>query len=772
MTIGFFILSCLLAAGLLAGTVFMNRYGHSVRRHIQELFVAASATILFNAFAVMVRDEWLATLLHGLYFAATDWLVIMLLRYTKQYTDAEDNKPWLKALLYLGTLADTVSMAANAWTHHVFTCVRAEIFSGDSCYVVSPRVPVHGVPMYGVHLAFVYGMVFLVMLTFGIKIKQTVKLYRRKYEVVVGSFVLILAVNIGYRFVDIPIDISPILYSVMAMACFYFSLFYVPKSIVVKLLSLSVEDMENAIFCLDRDGKCVYANEQSRQIFSAEESLAPLERYFQEWRSKKEEGELREENWKEERELDGETHYFEVHFRFLLDDRGNYVGSFFAATDRTEAYKELEMERYSATHDYLTDIYNRERFFERVEELLKREPEVKRVMVCIDVKDFKLVNDLFGEETGNRVLKRIAGLMRRDASPDTLYARLEGDRFAMCMREERFIEEQYTEYLEDLKKIVKSSVYRMHVHVGVYEIIDPTMSISVMCDKAFMAIRRIKENYQQIVAYYTREMGNIMQREKVMVGEFDRAISAGEFHMYLQPQVAVNGYDILGAEALVRWDHPVRGMISPAEFIPVFEKSGYITRLDRYVWEQACKQLRIWKDQGREDLHISVNISPKDFYLINIYDTFTSLVEHYGISPSNLKLEITETALMEEISKHMDLLGRLRGYGFHVEIDDFGSGYSSLNTLKDIEVDVLKLDMGFLRKTRHEERSVIIMNAVISMSKNLGLTVVTEGVETADQVEYLTKAGCDIFQGYYFAKPMPVRDFESKYFLDKSPGMA
>lgn len=494
----------------------------------------------------------------------------------------------------------------------------------------------------------------------------------------------------------------------------------------------------------------------------------PLEHYFQEWRNGKKEEELREETWKEEREMDGETHYFEVHFRFLLDDRGNYVGSFFSVTDRTEDYRELEMERYSATHDYLTDIYNRERFFERVEALLKSGPEVKRVIVCIDVKDFKVVNDLFGEETGNRILKRIAGLMRRDASSGTLYGRLEGDRFAMCMREEDFIEERYTEYLEDLKKIVKSSVYRMHVHVGVYEIIDPSMSISVMCDKAFMAIRRIKDNYQQIVAYYTREMGNIMQREKVMVGEFDRAISAGEFHMYLQPQVAVNGYDILGAEALVRWDHPVRGMISPAEFIPVFEKSGYITRLDRYVWEQACKQLRIWKDQGREDLHISVNISPKDFYLINLYDTFTSLVEHYGISPSNLKLEITETALMEEISKHMDLLGKLRDYGFHVEIDDFGSGYSSLNTLKDIEVDVLKLDMGFLRKTSHEERSIIIMNAVINMSKNLGLTVVTEGVETADQVEYLTKAGCDIFQGYYFAKPMPVRDFEMKYFADKN----
>jgi EAL domain-containing protein (putative c-di-GMP-specific phosphodiesterase class I) len=260
-------------------------------------------------------------------------------------------------------------------------------------------------------------------------------------------------------------------------------------------------------------------------------------------------------------------------------------------------------------------------------------------------------------------------------------------------------------------------------------------------------------------------MGHDLQREKVMVGEFDRALAAGEFQMYLQPQVAVDNHGILGAEALVRWDHPVRGMIPPSEFIPVFEKSGYIPRLDRYMWELACRQLRKWKDEGRENLHISVNISPKDFYFVDIYETFTSLVERYGVSPTNLKLEITETALMEEVSKQMDLLRRLRDYGFHVEIDDFGSGYSSLNTLKDIEVDVLKLDMGFLRQTSHEERSKTIMNAVINMSKNLGLTVVTEGVETAEQVAYLTEAGCDVFQGYYFARPMPVTEFESKYFV-------
>lgn len=772
MIIGFFVLSCLLSAGLLAAVVKLNQYEHSVRGHIQCLFIVTVATILCNALAVVAREAWVAAFCRGLYFAATDWLAIVLLQYAKHYTNANNDHIYVRRLIYIGAAADTVSMAVNAYTGHVFVCER-QAFFGGSCYKIVSVTPSVGVPVYGLHLVFVYTLAILVLLTFVVKMLRTVRLYRSKYLALIWTFLCVLAVNIGYRFLNIPIDISPILYSFLAMACACFSLFYVPKGIVVKLLSLTVEDMENGILCFDKDGKCVYANERSREIFGAQRNFAPLERYFAGWRAGRTVEELKEDIWKEERIMaDGELHYFDVHFKFLLDGRGNYVGSFFSIMDRTEAYRELEIERYNATHDYLTDIYNRERFFERVGELLEQKPEIKRVIACIDVKDFKLVNDLFGEETGNRILKRIAGLMRRDASDDTVYARLEADRFAMCMREENFHEEDFTLYLEDLKKIVKSSVYRIHVHVGVYHIIDPSMSISVMCDRAFVAIRRIKDSYQQIVTHYTENMGISVQREKVMVGEFDRAIAAGEFQMFLQPQVAVDGGVVLGAEALVRWEHPVRGMIPPAEFIPVFEQSGYIARLDGYIWELASRQLRDWKERGREDLHISVNISPKDFYYVDIFDTFASLVKRYEIKPSNLKLEITETALMEELSKQMDLLKRLRDFGFQVEIDDFGSGYSSLNTLQDIEVDVLKLDMGFLRKTSHEEKSRTIMNAVINMSKNLGLTVVTEGVETIDQVNYLTEAGCDIFQGYYFSKPIPVKDFEGNYFVDKNMNMA
>ncbi|MCM1101557.1 MAG: EAL domain-containing protein [Clostridium sp.] len=767
MIIAFCVLSCLLCVGLLVGIFQLNKFDHPVRPSIQYLFAAAVFPIVFNALS-LVTGEWAATLLHGLYFAATDWLVIFLYNYAKHFTDTLEEHKSVKWIMVAGTVADTISMIVNVGTHHVFKCVEVEVIGYEKCFVVEPGVLVSGLSIYTLHLLLVYGMVCVVLVTFLMKLAHTVRLYRAKFMALIWSFIVILAVNIGYRFVNIQIDLSPILYSVLAVASAYFTLFYVPKGIVVKLLSLSVEDMENGILCYDKDGKCVYANEKSRMLFDAWDSPAPLEQYFSEWREARKDKEFKEESWRETRTIDGEPHFFETQFKFLLDNRGNYVGCFFSMMDRTDDYQKMEIERYKATHDNLTDIYNREYFFERVEELIRREPECPRLIVCIDVKDFKVINDLFGEETGDRILKRIAGLMRRDAAEDTIYGRLEADKFALCMREERLIPENYTIYLDELKKIVNTSVYRMHVHVGVYHIPKTPQKVSIMCDRAFMAIRSIKDSYQQIIAYYSDNMGSSVQKEKVMVGEFDRAIRAGEFRMFLQPQVSADKHTVLGAEALVRWEHPVKGMVSPGEFIPIFEKSGYITKLDRYVWELACRQLRQWKDMGREDLHISVNISPKDFHFIDIYDTFTGLVEQYGIRPGNLKLEITETAFMQELTKQLDLLNKLRDYGFHVEIDDFGSGYSSLNTLKDIEVDVLKLDMGFLRQTSHEDRSRTIVNAIINMSKNLGLTVITEGVETMEQVQYLTGAGCDVFQGYYFAKPMPVNEFEQKYEITAS----
>ncbi|MCM1104576.1 MAG: EAL domain-containing protein [Clostridium sp.] len=758
---GFVIVCLLLAAGLLIGIVLLGKVKNAVMPSIRFLFAAAIVTIVSYVAAVTSPNQGAATLAHGLYFAFTDWLVIALMLYAEKYTEIAPKNPFFRIVIYVAAVLDTVSMVVNTFAHHIFTAERAELFGGEEYFAVADKHL-----MYRVHLAIVYTLVVIVMAILIMKVKRTLKLYRRKYRMILYSFVCVLAVNIGYRFTDFSLDVSVIVYSVLAIAICYFSLFYVPKSIVVRLLSFVVRDMDGSIMCFDLEGKCVYANHMAYRLLQTEEKdgRAEMEKFFDEWLAGKQVEALEDRTWNEERLIDGEVRYFESQFKRLLDEGQNYIGCYFSMQDRTEELRKIEYERYRATHDELTGIYNKTGFYEAVREKLNQEPDRRRYMICSDIKDFKLVNSLFGLEQGDRILKRIAEILRKEALEGSVYGRLSADRFAICVYEENFREWVFNDYIKELATMVPSAVYRMHIHVGVYPITDPELEVSVMCDRAHLAVQMVKDDYQKVVVYYDDALSDAMQHERKLIGEFDAAVSEGQFTIFVQPQIARTG-ELLGGEALVRWNHPQRGMVPPGEFIPVFERTGFIHKLDRYVWELACAQLKRWKEQGRDDLHLSVNISPKDFYNVDIYETFTGLVEQYEIDPKNLKLEITETAIMEGLKQQLSLLERLRAYGFAIEIDDFGSGYSSLNTLKDIAVDVVKLDMGFLSETEHSDRSRTIMNAMISMSKQLGLSVVAEGVETEEQVAYLTNAGCDIFQGYYFSKPIRISEFEEKYGL-------
>lgn len=295
-----------------------------------------------------------------------------------------------------------------------------------------------------------------------------------------------------------------------------------------------------------------------------------------------------------------------------------------------------------------------------------------------------------------------------------------------------------------------------------YDISDLEEPVSIMCDKANLASETIKNEYKSNIAYYTERLFESSIEERRIIGEFERAISNNEFEMYLQPQVDSSG-NLYGAEALVRWQHPERGLLSPAIFIDVLEKTGFIYKLDRYMWDKAAKKLGEWKKEGKDQYHISVNISTKDFYLVDVYETFVGLVDKYDIDPVNLNIEITETTLMSDFDKNMGIIRLLQNYGFNIEIDDFGSGYSSLNMLKDISADVLKIDMGFLRASENEAKGLDILESIITLAGKLGMKVITEGVETKKQLYMLVEMGCDMYQGYYFSKPIPVDEFEKKY---------
>ncbi len=751
----FFWVSLVIAVIVLVLGIKINNTKHELTRTIQWLYFTAIACIMLNAIEVIYVGKTVSLFLHGLYLAVTDWLVLILWSYIRRYTRQNFGKILIKVFCVIAAL-DNVSLLVNTYTEHMFDNSLKEIY-GSQMYVANMKFP-----MYATHMATAYIPSCIVLVMSGVKLAKTVKMYRAKYKAVFVSLVLILVANVGYRFMDISIDISPLFYACMAIAICYFTLYYVPRGLVAKLLSYVLKDMNNGIICFDRQGRCVYANAEMKRLFKTGNDLTRFEKNFEVWKNGRTPEELQESSWCEERLIDGTMNYFYTSYKLLLDENGNHIGSFFVSENNTNDVLELKKQKYRASHDKLTGIYNREGFIEKAENTLEQNPNERFTVLCTDIKDFKLVNELFGEKRGDEILIKIAEILKKNTTKGTIYGRLGTDRFAILMRADLYREEMYVDYARQLAELASNDVYHMVIHVGVYQNVNRIHSIASMCDRALLAIQKIKDDYQKVVAYYDEEMSRNIRNENQMLGEFDRAIENGEFKMFLQPQVS-REHKIQGAEALTRWIHPDKGMISPVSFIPMFERVSLIHILDTHMWEQACIKLREWKDNGNEDLYISVNISPKDFYLIDIYNVLTNLIKKYDLNPRNLRLEITETALMADINKQMPLIERLRAYGFIVEIDDFGSGYSSLNTLKDIKADVLKLDMGFLSKTEFKDRSDAVINAVVTLSKQLGLSVVSEGVETIEQVDFLTKTGCDVFQGYYFAKPMSVENFEDKY---------
>ncbi len=419
--------------------------------------------------------------------------------------------------------------------------------------------------------------------------------------------------------------------------------------------------------------------------------------------------------------------------------------------------------RYMAQHDSLTGLLNAEAFYELARVYIREKEELPRVMITGNITAFRMVNDLFGVAKGNEVLMRTAELLRELADrAEGLCGRLSADQFALLLPREKYHEEDLRAMARDLAGAINSGIYTLSIHFGVYEIGDQSLPVSVMCDRANIAQRTIREDMRETVAYFTDALMRKHLFEQEVISGFDRALREEQFQMYLQPLTRADGKPF-GAEALVRWVKPDGTILLPGEFISILERAGLIQELDAYIWEQAVRQLKKWQDEGHGDMTISVNMSARDFYNIDVYRVLKDLVTKYGVEAVRLRLEITETALARDADQCSAAIAQLRQAGFIIEIDDFGNGQSSLSMLKDIQADLLKIDMGFLRETDNKNRSRIILGAIIRLADSLGMDVVTEGVETKAQLQFLFSQGCQSFQGYYFSRPIPVEEFEQRY---------
>lgn len=754
------VLLILLTVVMIGCIAMINKSAVKNRRSVVHLiWTAVVTTVCYTGFILVPADHYyLAVFMDGLYYLSTDWLVVYLMLFAAEYTRISPPSKVPRRIIGFLAGVDSISFVINTFTHHMFDL---QAVASDELGAWYWNVQLY--PPHFVHRLFVYAIVLYSLAIFCYCLIKAPAIYKRKYGSILIEAAAVVALNIVCSVLDTKYDYSVILYASLAISICYLALFASPKKLLENINSTIVGDSVIGLFAYDNAGVCVGVNQMARELFGGGEDIyAIAENYLSEWN--KTHGSEAEKIVGAERTMEkaGEKVYIYVTYQRFTDDKGRDLGCCFRFEDRTKEAKQFKEEQYRATHDALTGLLNRNAFEDEARRILSEANE-PYCMLCSNIQDFKLVNDLFGSEAGDKLLIAQADMIRRSERGNSASARIYADKFCTLMPKSHYNEELFSDNMSLTMDVGLSTPFKLHYYFGVYDIVDTNESVWTMYDKATMAIDAIRGNYEAFVSYYKDELLQRIMEEKEVLGEFEKAIEEKQFSMYLQPQFANDG-TISGAEALVRWIHPQKGLISPGEFIPVLEKTGLIHRLDLYMWGSAAKTLEEWKKKGRENISISVNISTKDFFYLDVCEAFRVLVRQYDFDIKNLKLEITESALMENVKETMKTLDRLQAMGYDIEIDDFGSGYSSLGMLKDIRANIIKIDMMFLQETKNVDRSRLIIKNIIAMSKELGTAVITEGVETKEHVDFLTQVGCDMFQGYYFAKPMSLDEFERQYY--------
>ena len=398
-------------------------------------------------------------------------------------------------------------------------------------------------------------------------------------------------------------------------------------------------------------------------------------------------------------------------------------------------------------------------FRKRGQEILDKEKSKEnQYLLVLDINKFKMINKAYGYKTGDTILNGIGEELEQILGKQSLICRYSNDYFAVLF-----------EYTEDIRKIVNtlvknienlkidSNVYNLSVNMGIYKLTDADTNISVAMDKAIIAHSASKGDVFDKFHIYDEKMEKELEKESKIEQETYQALMNKEFKVYYQPKMYTNSEELYGAEALVRWKHNGK-MVPPSEFVPLFEKNKFILKLDVYVFEQVCSDMKTWKEKYGKEPVVSVNVSRDHFLDEHFLEKYMMIAAKYGVNTNNIDLEITESATVEAGIDIIEIMNKMKKLGFLISIDDFGTGYSSLSTLQDMPADILKIDKSFVDRIGKNEKNMI--DYILTMAKELKLTTIAEGVETKEQRDYLLEKGCDIIQGYYYAKPMPEEEFE------------
>ncbi|MBQ8087090.1 MAG: EAL domain-containing protein, partial [Clostridia bacterium] len=424
----------------------------------------------------------------------------------------------------------------------------------------------------------------------------------------------------------------------------------------------------------------------------------------------------------------------------------------------------------STERDHLTGLYNREYFYRYAEQFDMHHKDMSMDAIVVDVNHFLIINERYGRDYADGVLRRIGERVREIVKDSGgIVCRREADTFLVYCPHR-------TDYLAILENAsrglsgVDGADNRVRLRMGVYSEVDKSIDIERRFDRAKLAADTVRNSFVKAIGIYDNALHESEIFTERLLEDFQRAVDEKEFQVYYQPKFDIRPAEpvLCSAEALVRWKHPQLGMISPGVFIPLFENNGLVQRLDSYIWREVARQQREWKDRIGFSVPVSINVSRIDMLDTKLVEHMRALLEEFRLEYGDMHLEITESAYTQDSEQIIETVNQLREAGFMIEMDDFGSGYSSLNMISTLPVDALKLDMQFIRNAFSERRDTRMLEVVIEIADSLGVPTIAEGVETAEQMFTLKAMGCDIVQGYYFSRPIPVDEYE-KFLLKHRP---
>lgn len=411
--------------------------------------------------------------------------------------------------------------------------------------------------------------------------------------------------------------------------------------------------------------------------------------------------------------------------------------------------------------DTLTGLYTRQAFFRHAEKIISENPDFNFIICISELDGIKLLNEKDGKQAGDSKLKAVANFMKNAGDPCLLAGRFGGDQFVALFRQDDEFEKNIS--MDDVNDVLVSSpsegMEEIRIKFAIYENVEHDVPVSVICDRALLALQTIRGKYGKRMAKYEESLLIEHERKERIEECMREALANNQFRVYYQPKHDANTGELTGAEALIRWEHPEYGFMSPGEFIPIFEDNGFITEVDNFVWKKTCENLHKWIEKGLNVVPISINASKLDFLRPDFFDKLNKASNEMDVPSGLLHIEVTESLFSDQIEELVDILSKCQENGYKIELDDFGSGYSSLNTLSILPLDVVKMDMSLV-KAITDFKSMRVFSACINLARSLGLKTVSEGVETKEQMWAIRELGGDVIQGYYYSKPLSEEDFE------------